>query len=217
MQAALGDGVRRLVLPPTISPPAPTQGDAADLSAAGASIRLLTVTNLNYREKAQGVILIAGALERLLGRQASATGIQYDVVGGGYQLEFLRQAIGANAAIRLHGRSDNVAEFYRRADIFVYCSTLDGYPLVLCEAQSFGLPIVANRWGAFPDMLNQDQDALFFDADDPAEIDRVLERLITDKNLRRRLGQGALVNFDKNNSSARCGKRLQQFLQGLAE
>ena len=193
------------------------QGAVDEPSANGASIKLLTVTNLNYREKADGVIAIASAVERLLGQQTGTTGIQYDVVGGGYQLDFLQQAIGASAAIRLHGRSDNVTEFYRRADIFVYCSTLDGYPLVLCEAQSFGLPIVANRWGAFPDMLNQDRDALFFDADDPNEIDRVLGCLLGDKALRERLSRGALVNFEKVNSSIRCGMRLQQFLQELVK
>jgi len=215
MRPALGEKVQTLVLPPTLSPPRPAEGDADNLAAGGDSVNLLTVTNLNYREKAEGVMTIAKAIERLLDQQASESTIQYDVVGGGYQLDSLRRSIGDKLAIRLHGRSDNVAEFYRRADIFVYCSTLDGYPLVLCEAQSYGLPIVANRWGAFPDMLSENEDSLFFNGDDSDELAALLARLIEDESLRAKMSRAAAASFVSRHSSIDCGNRLQQFLQSL--
>jgi glycosyltransferase involved in cell wall biosynthesis len=215
MQAALGEKVRSLVLPPTLNPPQSSGSDADKPPTDDASVNLLTVTNLNYREKAEGVMTIAGAIDRLLGRQDFDLPIQYDVVGGGYQLDFLRHSIGDNSIIRLHGRSDNVAEFYRRADIFVYCSTLDGYPLVLCEAQSYGLPIVANRWGAFPDMLSENEDSLFFDGDDSSQLAGLLSRLIEDESLRTRMSQAAAASFVARHSSIDCGNRLRQFLQSL--
>ncbi len=215
MRSALGEKVRTLVLPPTLKPPQAQAGVADKLPAGDDTVNLLTVTNLNYREKADGVMIIAGAIDRLPGRQGFDSPIRYDVVGGGYQLDFMRRSIGDSSVIRLHGRSDNVSEFYRRADIFVYCSTLDGYPLVLCEAQSYGLPIVANRWGAFPDMLSENEDALFFDGDDGDQLAGLLARLIEDESLRRRMNQAAVTNFVIRHSSIDCGKRLQQFLRSL--
>lgn len=221
MRAALGGKVRALVLAPVIKSPGSIDIRRQNKKPAEA-LHLLTVTNLNYREKADGVIAIANAIAGLVSSSGITTRLRYDIVGGGYQLDYVERALSQirdqeNVEILLQGKSDRVGEFYGRADIFVYCSTLDGYPLVLCEAQSYGLPIVANRWGAFPDMLNQDEDALFFNTDDPDDIGRVLGRLLEDETLRERLSQGAIANFEKNNSSARCGKRLKQFLEDLTE
>lgn len=215
MRAALGNRVRTLILPPTLRPPVDSRSDVDDLRDSDASLNLLTVTNLNYREKAQGVITIASAIDRLLNRQACEISIRYDVVGGGYQFDFLQRSVATISAIHLHGRSDKVNEFYRRADIFVYCSTLDGYPLVLCEAQSFALPIIANRWGAFPDMLNENKDSLFFDDDDIDGLEAALKQLIEDKSLRAKMSQAARQNFISRHSSVECGTRLQHFLQTL--
>lgn len=219
MRPALGERVRTLVLPPTLKQPAPAEGADA-LSSPDDCVNLLTVTNLKYHEKAQGVMTIARAVEQLSGTTNAPAEIRYDVLGGGHQLEFLQQSLAesgllASGRIHLHGRLDNVADYYRHADIFVYCSTLDGYPLVLCEAQSFGLPIVANRWGAFPDMLNENRDALFFDGEDVDALAAALIRLIEDKSMRVKMGEAAARNFKERHSSIECGNRLQQFLQSL--
>ena len=37
-----------------------------------------------------------------------------------------------------------MADLYALADVFVYVSDLDGYPNVVLEAQTAGVPVVAN-------------------------------------------------------------------------
>ena len=182
---------------------------------------MLTVTNLNYHEKADGVIRIIDSIRQIVLDQPNGYQIRYDVVGGGHQQDYLLRALDRigdlpGVEIHLQGRLPDVREYYRAADIFVYCSTLDGYPLVLCEAQSFSLPIVANRWGAFPDMLNQEQDALLFESDSIDELADSLRRLLDDARLRGEMGRAARENFIRNNSLESCGNRLKQFLQSIA-
>ena len=219
LQAEIGKRVQTLVLAPTIPDMGLEEGELPSRDDRD-RIRLLTVTNLNYREKADGVKMIAESIHRIARRGECQQGIDYDILGGGHQLESLRDELGRTTAapdttVELHGKSSEVAEFYRRADIFVYCSSLDGYPLVLCEAQSFGLPIVANRWGGFPDMLNEEKDALFFDSDSIAELDVALCSLIGNAGLRQQMGAAARENFLRKNAPETCARRLQEFLQGL--
>ncbi len=220
MRSVLGSKVKTLVLPPVIEAPE-AANEARSSAPPGSPVRVLTVTNLKYREKADGVIAIAAAVERIASALAPGIEIQYDVLGGGNELNYLQQNLEQrgllqSGRVRLHGRLDNVADFYRGADIFAYSSTLDGYPLVLCEAQSFGLPVVANRWGAFPDMMNDGSDALFFEQDDNGDgLAAALEKLVADQPLREQMSRAARENFIARHSLAKSGERLQTFLQSL--
>ena len=60
-----------------------------------------------------------------------------------------------NTCISLHGEvpDDELATFYSRADLFVLASRLEGYGMVLTEALSYGLPIIACDAGAVSDTL----------------------------------------------------------------
>ena len=214
LQPDLGLRVRSLVLAPTIPDPDAGNGNAG---AASGRTMLLTVTNLNYREKADGVVRIVDALREL---SANGRQLQFDVIGGGHHLDDLRQWLRQQPPLRgveinLHGQLADLSGFYRRADIFVYCSTLDGYPLVLAEAQAYGLPVLVNRWGGFPDMLNEEKDALFYESDSIDELGAGLRRLLDDAALRARMGKAARENFTLNNSPQACARRLQQFLHSL--
>ena len=49
-----------------------------------------------------------------------------------------------------HGHSEEVDQFYRQADLFVFPSALENLPLVLLEAMSHSLPTLSFR----PDGIN---------------------------------------------------------------
>lgn len=217
LRHAIGGRAETLVLAPTIADPGASEPVGIEPGGDG-PVRLLTVTNLNYREKAEGVIAILEALFDLA--RSSGYRLRYDVVGGGHQIETLRQwlesaEIPGSVEVRLQGKSEQVGNFYRNAELFVYHSTLDGYPLVLCEAQAFALPVVANRWGAFPDMLNHETDALLFESGNMTELRDALQRLLDDESLRVDFGRAARENFIRQNSPAACGEKLRDYLESL--
>jgi glycosyltransferase involved in cell wall biosynthesis len=70
----------------------------------------------------------------------------YDIVGDGEEAPELRriaEEAGITGAVTFHGRRADVAEFYRQADIFLFPSLADNAHLVVMEAMSWGLPVIA--------------------------------------------------------------------------
>ena len=51
--------------------------------------------------------------------------------------------LGIEKTVELPGATRNVEEHYRKAAIFCMSSRFEGFPMVLLEALSFGLPVVS--------------------------------------------------------------------------
>lgn len=68
------------------------------------------------------------------------------IVGGGEEELRLKQIandLGISSRVIFWGQQKNVDQFYRQASIYCLSSRNEGFPMVLLEAQSYGLPIVA--------------------------------------------------------------------------
>jgi glycosyltransferase involved in cell wall biosynthesis len=76
-------------------------------------------------------------------------------------VESLKPADRAHIDIR--GAVDEVAPYYRAADIFVCTSRIESAPRAISEAMSFGLPILATPVFGIPEMVESDVNALFFE------------------------------------------------------
>ncbi len=77
------------------------------------------------------------------------------------------------------------------ADAFVLPSRHEGLPVVLMEATSVGLPIVATAVGGVPQVLTNEVDALIVPPVDPEALAEAIARLSKDPALRERLGSQA--------------------------
>lgn len=60
----------------------------------------------------------------------------------------------------------------------------DGLPNVLMEAMGVGLPVVASRVGAIPELVEDGRTGLLVDPDDAAALARAIERLLVSEALR---------------------------------
>ena len=68
------------------------------------------------------------------------------IVGSGEDEMLLKQMakdLGVDDSIIFSGQQKNIDTFYRQASFFCMSSRFEGLPMVLLEAQSYGLPIVA--------------------------------------------------------------------------
>ena len=68
------------------------------------------------------------------------------IVGSGEDEQMLKQmakSLGVDDSIIFAGQQKNMSTFYRQASFFCMSSRFEGLPMVLLEAQSYGLPIVA--------------------------------------------------------------------------
>jgi L-malate glycosyltransferase len=78
-----------------------------------------------------------------------------------------------------------LAAALRSADVLVLSSRHEGFGVPVLEAMSMGLPVVANRAGALPEVIGDG--GLLVDATDPYALAGALARVLGDQDLRRAL------------------------------
>ena len=99
-----------------------------------------------------------------------------DIVGDGPEKEQLAQMItenGLESRIHLHPFTNEIQTYYSSASIYVLSSRWEGMPLVLVEAMSHGLPIIASDIPTCQEVL--DDFGMFFKNGDIQELAQRLE------------------------------------------
>lgn len=107
-------------------------------------------------------------------------------------LRDLTARLGLDERVRFTGAVDEprLQDLYRRADLFVLPTRLEGYGMVLTEALAHGLPVVSTRVGPIPRLVPREA-GILVEPDDPPELGRALESVLDDVRLRRSLAAGA--------------------------
>lgn len=109
---------------------------------------------------------------------------------------------GLAERISLAGEVADVRPVLASADIFALASRFEGYGMVFAEALSHGLPIVACRTGAVPDVVPEEA-GILTGADDINAFAAALGSLVADRELRQRKAEAArragalLPNWDR--------------------
>lgn len=80
---------------------------------------------------------------------------------------------------------DNVLLEMKKADLLLFPSHTEGFPLVVLEAMAYGLPIISTSVGAIPEMIEKNGGVLIDVGDVPAIISAVNE--IQDPSIRRQM------------------------------
>ena len=123
-------------------------------------------------------------------------------IGDGNQLRDLKSlstSLGLDGRVSWMGALSqaDVLALYREANIFALACRItsdgdrDGLPNVIVEACSQGLVCVSTNVSSVSELLTDDQNGLIIEPDNPQALADALERLVTDPNLRRRLGEAA--------------------------
>lgn len=105
--------------------------------------------------------------------------------------EELRQYVEANSlsgSVTFVGPVHDVANYLRVSDIFLFPSRTEALGLALIEAQSCGIPAVASKVGGIPDVIEDNVNGMLFESDDEKEFLQKIEKLLTDPDLRERMG-----------------------------
>jgi len=101
--------------------------------------------------------------------------------------------------------TNDVGKYYSSASIYVMTSRFEGFPMVLLEAASYGLPIISFDCDTGPDELIINQETgLLVPSNDLDEYSNKLIQLIHDKNLRSKMEKKTIKEIKKYDVSIIC-------------
>jgi glycogen(starch) synthase len=159
---------------------------------------VLLIGRLVYEK---GFQLALQAMPRLLD---AVPGTRFLVAGSGtHEHELRRQA--AELGLDDHGTflgwigDDVLHSLYRIADVCVVPSIYEPFGLVALEAMASGCPCIVADTGGLREVVPHNEAGLRFRARDPEALGEMVERLLTDADLRRRLvaeGSEHVLRFD---------------------
>ena len=114
-------------------------------------------------------------------------------------LSSLSFSLGLENRIYLPGSVGNVSDWYERADLFVLSSSVEGFPNVLLEAMTYGLPCVSFDCDTGPrDMISSGVNGVLVDPKDKElGMTAALTQLLTDKDFRNKLSTNSILLRDK--------------------
>ena len=128
------------------------------------------------------------------------------IVGDGSQKEILKQTakdLGISDRVIFAGWQDDLAPYYKIADVFVSSSLYEGYGISTMEAAYFEKPLILSDTGVAGEIFKNNESAFVCDAKDGACFAEKVLNIYQDKNLAQKIGQSAKLAADKHLNSER--------------
>lgn len=178
------------ILPNLIVIPNAALQSASVPANPGISRRVLAVGRLDYQKGFDRLIDAWSLLPASLRERW-----QLDLFGQGEWRDMLQQQIdrlGLKESVRIHPPTKEIAQEYSTSAFLAMSSHYEGFPMVMIEAMSSGLPVVSFDYPCGPkDIIHDGKNGLLVKEGDVSALARALERLMTNDDLRVRLGEAA--------------------------
>lgn len=165
-------------------------------------------------EKRKGIDLVMSAIPAMLAADPAARIVIAGSDPEGWQQRILHMIPSENIQ-RVHFLGmipDAVKEkLLARAYCLLFPSRYESFGLVPLEAFVHGVPVVASRSGAIPEVVLDEKCGILFDEDDGDMMAAAVRRLLTDAQLHRRLSDGAFVRVRELSSRTSAQKTLDVY------
>lgn len=155
--------------------------------------------------KAHGHKGLQSLLDTVCLVKESIPSVQLVVVGeGDMQSTYKQRAIklGLENTVRFIGRLEGkaLADQYRNAHILVAPSTNESFSMVILEAMTSGLPVVATNIGGIPLLVSHEETGFLFTPGNQAMFVQHISTLLSDEQLRIRFGNAARAKVENSYS-----------------
>lgn len=120
------------------------------------------------------------------------------LAGDGPELPALRaraEALGVARRVEFPGSVSDPWDLLRAADVFVLASEIEGLPLVVLEAMSQGVPVVATDVGGMPEAVVDDETGFLVPVGNASALTAAIARILGDASIATRMRSAALARF----------------------
>jgi glycosyltransferase involved in cell wall biosynthesis len=173
-----------------IEPPTPAERATMRAAMGVEDDEVLIGCVANYRPVKRHELLI----DAFAAISAEGPGARLVLVGDGPERDRMERqiaALGLEKRVRLHGSVSDPRPLYGAFDVSVQTSRREGLPNALLEAGAAGRAIVATDAGGTCEIVLDGQTGLVVPVEDPVALARALRTVVSDAELRRRLGDAA--------------------------
>ncbi len=107
------------------------------------------------------------------------------------KLNRLIQSLGLQKKVILTGgvNAQQKAELISQSEVFILPSLTDCFPLVILEAMHFGIPVITTKVGGLHTLFKENEEMVFIDHINPAELSEKIIKLLSNKDLREFIGE----------------------------
>jgi glycosyltransferase involved in cell wall biosynthesis len=160
------------------------------------------VTCLKLRVVTVGRLVPLKQVDQIIEAIAQCNGVGLVIVGDGPEhgrLENLVRTCGLADRVYFAGRRSKAETFSLMAacDLFILNSTHEGFPHVVLEAMSLGLPVVATAVGGTPEVVQNGENGLLIASTVNGVLPKTLSRLLSFPVERQRLANGAKHTLER--------------------
>jgi glycosyltransferase involved in cell wall biosynthesis len=147
-------------------------------------------------------------------------GLKLAIIGSGplrAALEARSTELGIREMCVFQPATREVPDWLRSLDIFVLPSFSEALSNALMEAMACGCAPVGSRVGGNTELIDEGRTGLLFEAGNPEQLARCLRLLISNSELRRRMGSAAARSIHQNFSLPAAATRMAEiYSRGLA-
>jgi len=195
--------------------PAAAEDNNAKTGSAGKTKTILFVAGLDRAHYFKGLDILLSAICKL-----QITNYKLQIIGSGdlkpyYEKMVKNLGVANNVKFIGSVSFDDLAKYYRQADLFVLPSVTKGeaFGLVLLEAMASGTPVIASN---LPGVRNVFQDGIqgyLIKPGDADDLAKKMEKILTDKDLREKMGKAGRRLVEEKYDWEKFGNGLERIIK----
>lgn len=135
------------------------------------------------------------------------------IVGDGSQrkeIESLIERSKFKHSIKILGYRSNIRDYLQASDCFVLPSVDEGISNALLEAMACGLPVVATKVGANPEIIDNSDSGILVESRDPESLGKAISFILSNEQLGRYMGRSARERVESKYS---LDKTVEDYLE----
>lgn len=167
------------------------------------------IIRLKYHLPSNKIVLYVGRLDKdksieilieSIPQVVQETNAHFVLAGSGDELPKL-QDMAAKLGVenfcsflgRISHEPDDLPKIYQIASVFVIPSTIETQSIVTLEALASGLPVVAAKAGALPELVKDDKNGFLFEPGDSKQLSSLIIKILKDERLRKSMSKESLT------------------------
>ena len=138
---------------------------------------------------------------------------QFLVVGDGFNEKEIKEytaRLGIANRLIFAGFRKDISKFYSALDLFVLPSIREGTPMVLLEAMSAGVPVVATQVGGVGHIIQNGENGLLVSPANSIELGAAIVRLLRNPTEANKLAKNALCTISEKYSSLKMADKYMK-------